>query len=63
MARPRTYEEPRLATAIRLPESLHRRLRSEARARQVSANLLVEQAIVDFLDNLPSLQSTLGTAG
>ena len=62
MARPRTYEEPRLATAIRLPASLHLRLRSEARARQVSANLLVEQAVTDFLDHLPSVRSTLTTA-
>lgn len=62
MARPRTYEEPRLATAIRLPASLDLRLRSEAQARQVSANLLVEQAIADYLDRLPQVQSTLRTA-
>ena len=62
MARPRTYEEPRLATAIRLPASLDLRLRSEAQARQVSANLLVEQAVTDFLDHLPSVRSTLTTA-
>jgi hypothetical protein len=61
MPRPRTYEEPRLATAVRLPASLHLRLRAEARDRQVSANLLVEWAITDFLDRLPALQSTLGT--
>lgn len=62
MARPRTYEEPRLATAIRLPALLHLRLRLRARARQISATLLVEQAMADFLANFPSLQSTLGTA-
>ena len=63
VTRRRMCEEPRLAIAIRLPTSLHLRLRSEVRARQVSANLLVEQAIADFLDQLPSQHSTSGQPG
>jgi hypothetical protein len=61
VVRPRTYEEPRLTTAVRLPTRLHLRLRAAARQRQVSANLLVEWAITDFLDRLPPpVQSALG---
>ena len=60
MARPRTYQEPRLATAVRLPESIHLRLRTEAASRQVSANLLVERAIVAYLNRLPSLEAAIG---
>lgn len=62
MARPRTYEQPRRATAVRLPVALHDRLRAEATARQVSANLLIERAIAQYLDRLPSLPDLVGTA-
>jgi predicted HicB family RNase H-like nuclease len=55
MARPRLYDEPRIATAVRLPSDLHERLRLEAMRRQVSANLLVERAIAIYLDRLPPL--------
>ena len=58
MARPRTYEEERIATAVRLPESVHRRLHQAAADRDVSANLLVTRAICDYLDRLPSAGAT-----
>jgi len=47
------YLEPRRTTAVRLPASLHARLRREADLRLVSANLLVERALTEFLDQLP----------
>lgn len=53
MGRPRTYLEPRRTTAVRLPVSLHERLRVEADLRLVSANLLIERAISEFLERLP----------
>ncbi len=56
VVRPKVYVEPRVSTAVRLPSSLHQRLRREARARQVSANLLVERALQDYLDHLPSAE-------
>ncbi len=56
MARPRTHIEDRIATAVRLPESVHRRLHEAARARQVSANLLVTSAISEYLDRLTPLE-------
>ncbi len=55
MTRPRIYGEERRTTAVRLPPRLHERLRGEAAARQVSANLLVERAIAEYLDRLPPL--------
>lgn len=57
MARPRTYLEPRRTTAVRLPASLHARLRAEADARLLSANLLIERAVTEFLDRLPPVQT------
>lgn len=52
MARPRVYDEKRVTTAVRLPESLHERLRDAAGERDVSVNLLVVKAIDDYLDRL-----------
>jgi len=60
MGRPRSYLEPRRATALRLPVALHARLRAEADARLVSANLLVERAITELLDRLPPADTGLG---
>ena len=59
MARPRVSDERRIATAVRLPESIHRRLRSAAQERDVSANLLVTRAVEDYLERLPSAEATL----
>jgi predicted transcriptional regulator len=59
MSRPRVYEEPRIATAVRLPESIHRRLHQAARERDVSANLLVIRAVESYLDALPSADAAL----
>jgi hypothetical protein len=52
MARPRVYEENRVTTALRLPESLHDRLRDQADRRDVSVNLLATKAIRDYLEQL-----------
>ena len=60
MGRPRTYEEPRVVTAVRLPESIHRRLHDAASDRDVSANLLVIRAVSELLDRLPNASTTLG---
>lgn len=54
MARPTVYEEERVATAIRLPESLHGQLREAARERDVSVNYLIIRAIERYLGDLPS---------
>jgi hypothetical protein len=54
MGRPRIYDEPRVVTAIRLSESLRAELRAAAAARHVSVNLLVTNAVADFLRRDPS---------
>lgn len=61
MGRPRISEEPRIATAVRLPESLHRRLHVAAGDRDVSVNLLVTQAVNEYLDRLPSADKVLSS--
>lgn len=61
MARPRTHAEPRIPTAVRLPQDLHRRLHQVAAERAVSANLLVTRAVEEYLDRLPSLTETIAT--
>jgi len=53
MGRPKVYDEPRVATAIRLPASLRDELHEAAAARDVSVNLLVTRAVWKFLHQLP----------
>jgi predicted transcriptional regulator len=60
MARPKIYDEPRVTTAIRLPESVHDRLRAAADERDISANLIATKAIEQYLDHLKPLESNLG---
>ena len=61
MSRPRTFDEKRVATAVRLPESVHRRLHQAATERDVSANLLVTRAVSEYLDRLPSPNDVMTT--
>jgi predicted HicB family RNase H-like nuclease len=49
MARSKTYDEPRVATAVRIPESLHADLLDLADQNDVSVNLLVTKAISAYL--------------
>lgn len=55
MGRPRIYDEPRVATAIRLPNSLRAELRAAAMERDVSVNYLVTRAVSDYLERLPAI--------
>ena len=63
MPRPRLYEEPRVATAVRLPVSVYRRLHDAASDRDVSANLLVIKAVSELLDRLPDSSTALDEPG
>lgn len=63
MARPRLFDEKRVATAIRLPESVHRRLHEVAAERDVSANLLVTRAVSDYLRRVPPVDDVVGVEG
>lgn len=63
MGRPRMYNEPRIATAIRLPVSLRDELQEAAVARAVSVNFLVTSAVSDYLRRLPPPGESLDQAG
>lgn len=59
MGRPRVSDERRIATAVRLPESIHRQLKLAASDRDVSANLLITKAVDDYLKRLPATDKVL----
>ncbi len=63
MGRAQISAEPRVPTAVRLPESLHRRLHDAAAERDVSANRLITKAVEDLLDRLPPVEVALGQGG
>jgi len=63
MGRPRVSDERRIATAVRLPESIHRRLKVAASDRDVSANLLMTRAVDEYLNRLPSADEALPNEG
>jgi hypothetical protein len=63
MGRRRIYNERRIATAVRLPESVHERLRGVADDREVSANLIITRAITEYLERLPSVDVALKVKG
>jgi predicted HicB family RNase H-like nuclease len=50
----RTDSEKRIATAVRLPESLHTELQRQADERDVSVNFLVVRAVRQYLEAAPS---------
>jgi predicted DNA-binding ribbon-helix-helix protein len=57
MSRPRIYEEHRITTAVRLPESLHDWLKATARERDVSVTYLVVRALEDYRKRIAPLTS------
>ena len=59
MGRPKTCDEPRVTTAVRLPASLREALHEAASVRDVSVNLLVTRAVADYLDRLPPADRVL----
>jgi hypothetical protein len=63
MSRPKIYDEPRVATAIRLPTSLHGELQTAASERDVSVNFLVTRAVSAFLAQLPPAGTDLPPEG
>ena len=52
MPRQRSTER-RVATAVRLPESLHHQLQDQAELRDVSVNFLVVRAVAKYLQSAP----------
>lgn len=62
MARPRTFDEDRVATAVRLPASVHERLHAAAAERDVSANLLVTRAVTEYLERLVPVDAAVAAS-
>lgn len=59
MARPRVYDEPRVATAMRLPGSLHEALKETADEMGVGMNWLVTRLLREGLDRMDLSSFTL----
>ncbi len=62
MARPREFEQDRVAKAMRIDRDLDERMKEVARERGVSVNVLVNMALRDFLDRLLPLDEVFKTA-
>ena len=54
--------EKRVATAVRLPKSLHHQLQDQAELRDVSVNFLVVRAVTQYLQNAPDPLALEGSA-
>jgi predicted HicB family RNase H-like nuclease len=61
MGRPRVHEEERVATAVRVPKTLHDRARAAAQERQVGVNFLVVRALEEYLDRLVPVDELVRT--
>ncbi len=59
--RPQEFGD-RITKAVRLDPDLNERLKAEARARNVSANLLINAAVADYLGRLMPVEDALRTA-
>jgi hypothetical protein len=61
MGRPRVHDEPRVTTAVRVPKTLHERVRDAADERGVGVNTLVVRALEEYLDRLVPVDEVLRT--
>lgn len=59
--RPREYDEDRITKAVRIPKQLDERLKGAARDRQVSANLIFNAALEEYLGRLRPVDEVLQT--
>lgn len=58
--RPQEFGD-RITKAVRLDAALNERLKAEALARKVSANLLINAAVEDYLERLVPIDEVLRT--
>ena len=61
MGRPRVHDEERVTTAVRVPKTLHDRVRAAASERDVGVNLLVVRALEEYLDRLVPVDEVVRT--
>jgi predicted HicB family RNase H-like nuclease len=62
MARPTEYEDTRVTKALRIPAELDQQLKSAARERGVSVNVLINAALKDYLHRLLPVDQLLRTS-
>jgi predicted transcriptional regulator len=62
IGRPREYDDDRVTKAVRISADLDHRLKEAARQRGVSANLLMNAALEDYLGRLLPVEQVLRTA-
>ena len=60
--RPREFDEERVTKAIRISPELNTRLRAVAKERGVSVNVVINVALVDYLERLIPLEDLLRAA-
>ncbi len=60
--RPREYDDERVTKAVRISPELDLRLKAAARERGVSANLLMNAALDDYLGRLVPVEQLLQTS-
>jgi predicted HicB family RNase H-like nuclease len=60
--RPREYDDERVTKAVRISPELDLRLKTAARERGVSVNLLANAALDDYLGRLVPVEQLLRTA-
>jgi predicted HicB family RNase H-like nuclease len=61
VGRPRVHQEERVTTAVRVPKTLHDRVRAAADERHVGVNLLVVRALEEYLDRLVPVDELIRT--
>jgi predicted HicB family RNase H-like nuclease len=55
------HTEDRVTTAVRVPKTLHERVRAAADERQVGFNLIVVRALEDYLERLVPVDEVVRT--
>lgn len=58
--RPLKSNPDKVATNVRLDPEVHTRLRQECNARMVSIQMMIERAVIEFLDRLVPLDEMTG---
>jgi predicted HicB family RNase H-like nuclease len=59
--RPREYDDDRVTKALRISAELDARLKAAAKERGLSANLLINLALDDYLDRLVPISELVRT--
>ena len=59
--RPRQFDEERITKALRIPTSLDEQVKQAALERGISVNVLINNALEDYLERLVPVEELLRT--